>query len=257
MATRSGHAPAGGHALNAPRGYRHDGGPRVHPRDRGFIEHDRIGCFYGHHHPHYYGYRVHALPPHYHHRIYWGWDYYYHSGIYYRWYNGYYCVCRPPFGVFFDRVLYDLDLVLIDFAYFNTVNRVYSAINDNYRTIEEQNRIIAENNAVIAQQNAAVATRSNLADASYNLASSLGLVQSYADANLKYYYDDGVFFIDGKDGQYQTIIPPAGAIIAELPDDYEVVVLGGQEYYRVDNTIYRTVAIDGKAYFEVLGQQVN
>ena len=243
--------------MNSPRDRHINSAPRVHPRDRGFIEHDRIGCFYGHHHPHYYGWRVHALPPHYHHHIYWGWDYYYHSGIYYRWYDGYYFVCRPPFGVYFDRVLYDLDLVLIDFAYYNTINRTYSAINDNYRTIEEQNRIIAENNAVIAQQNSAMASRSQLADASYNLAASLGLVQSYADANVKYYYDDGVFFIEGKDGQYQTIIPPAGAIITELPEDYEVVVLGGQEYYRVDNTIYRAVAIDGKAYFEVLGQQVS
>jgi hypothetical protein len=154
-------------------------------------------------------------------------------------------------------MLYDLDLVLIDFAYYNTINRTYSAINDNYRTIEEQNRVIAENNAAIASQNAALAAGNTLADASYNLAASLGLVQSFADANVKYYYDDGVFFIEGKDGQYQTIIPPAGAIISELPDDYETVVLGGQEYYRVDNTIYRMVVIDGKAYFEVLGQQVN
>ena len=226
--------------MNAPWDHRLNGGPRVHPRDRGFIEHDRIGCFYGHHHPHYYGWRVHALPPHYHHHIYWGWDYYYHSGIYYRWYDGFYYVCRPPFGVYFDRMLYDLDLVLIDFAYYNTVYR-----------------IIAQNNAVIASQNTAIAGQSRLADESYLLAASLGLVQSFADANVKYYYDDGVFFIEGKDGQYQTIIPPAGAIISELPDDYEVVVLGGKEYYRVDNTIYRMVVIEGKAYFEVLGQQVN
>lgn len=257
----AGRAPAGSHGGShsaiAPRD-RHHSAPRVHPRDRGFVEHAHIGSFYHHHHPHYYGWRVHALPPHYHHHRYWGWDYYYHSGIYYRWYDGFYYVCRPPFGVYFDRVLYDLDLVLIDFAYYNTVSRTYNAINDNYRTIEEQNRVIAENNALIASQNAAMAGRSAaLADESYQLAASLGLVQSYADANVKYYYDDGVFFIEGKDGQYQTIVPPAGAIITELPDDYEVVVLGGKEYYRVDNTIYRMVAIDGKAYFEVLGQQVN
>jgi hypothetical protein len=102
-----------------------------------------------------------------------------------------------------------------------------------------------------------MACQSRLADESYLLAASLGLVQSFADANVKYYYDDGVFFIEGKDGQYQTIIPPAGAIISELPDDYEVVVLGGKEYYRVDNTIYRMVVLEGKAYFEVLGQQVS
>ena len=91
--------------------------------------------------------------------------------------------------------------------------------------------------------------------ASYNLATKLGLVQSYASANSEYYYDDGVFFILGADGQYKTIIPPAGALIKALPDDYDIVVLAdGNEYYRVDDTIYRMTVTDGVPYFEVLGQ---
>ncbi|MBQ4192416.1 MAG: hypothetical protein II647_03515, partial [Bacteroidales bacterium] len=87
--------------------------------------------------------------------------------------------------------------------------------------------------------------------------SRLGLFQSYANANQQYYYDDGIFFIEGANGQYQTIVPPAGALIAELPDDYEIITLDGVEYYKVDDTVYRTVVVDGKALFEVLGQLQN
>ena len=225
----------------------------MHPRERGFIEHGRPSLFF-HRGPHFFGYRVHALPAHYVMRPYWGIDYYICDGIYYRrWLDSYY-VCRPPFGILFDRALYDLDLILCDFAYYNTVYRTYRQINENYETIAEQNATIAQNNATIASQNAAVAASAAAADASYNLATSLGLFQSYANANEKYYYDDGIFFIEGANGQYQTIVPPAGALIAELPDDYETVTLAGSEYYKVDDTIYRMVVIDGKALFEVLGQ---
>lgn len=257
------------------------GGKRVPPRDRPFMEWNRPGHFYGHH-PHYFGYRVHYLP-HYRRYHYWGIDYYFYNDIWYRWYNGYYIVCRPPYGYGFARSLYALELDVIRFAYYNNVYRTYNTINSNYSTILEQNRTIAENNALIAQQNATIAQQNAAIDAqnaaisaqqaaaaaqqqavdmntlkslaSYNLATKLGLVQSYASANSEYYYDDGVFFILGADGQYKTIIPPAGALIKALPDDYDTVVLAdGNEYYRVDDTIYRMTVTDGVPYFEVLGQ---
>lgn len=91
--------------------------------------------------------------------------------------------------------------------------------------------------------------------ASYTLATKLGLVQSYASADTEYYYDDGVFFVLGKDGNYNTILPPAGALIKALPDDYDTVILSdGNEYFKIDDTIYRTTVTDGVPYFEVLGQ---
>ena len=134
-------------------------------------------------------------------------------------------------------------------------------INDNWRTIEEQNEIIARNNATIAQQNLTVAqlkSQNLAANESYNLARKLGLIQSFAYADATYYYDDGVFFIVNSLGQYETIVPPAGAIVESLPDDYEVVTLvDGHEYYRVDDTIYRAMVMQGDAYFEVLGQLQN
>ena len=52
-------------------------------------------------------------------------------------------------------------------------------------------------------------------------------------------------------------MPPAGAVVRELPDDYRTVVLDGVEYYAVDYTVYRAVALDGELYFEVLGQMTD
>jgi hypothetical protein len=62
-----------------------------------------------------------------------------------------------------------------------------------------------------------------------------------------------VFYIL-RNGQYTVIVPPAGALVTSLPDDYDTVVMDGQEYYRVDNTVYRTTLVEGTPYLEVLGQ---
>ena len=40
----------------------------------------------------------------------------------------------------------------------------------------------------------------------------------------------------------------------ELPDDYDTIVLNGVEYYKVDDTVYRLVLVDGIPALEVLGQ---
>ena len=45
-----------------------------------------------------------------------------------------------------------------------------------------------------------------------------------------------------------------GALVQELPDDYETITLDGEEYYKVDDTVYKLTIIDGSPYFEVLGQ---
>ena len=95
---------------------------------------------------------------------------------------------------------------------------------------------------------------SDRALSSYELANRLGLVQSYAYAHSQYYYQDGVFYVL-ENGQYKVIIPPAGALVTSLPDDYDVIVLNGVEYYKVDQTVYRTTLMDGNPYLEVLGQQ--
>ena len=82
----------------------------------------------------------------------------------------------------------------------------------------------------------------------------LGLVQSYAAIGSEYFYQDGVFYTISASGVYSTIVPPAGALVTSLPDDYEVIVMNGIEYYMVDNTVYRTTLFEGMPYLEVLGQ---
>ena len=225
---------------------------RVPPRERNFLSYDRPGHFFGDH-PHYYGYRVQVLPPRYRRISHWGIDYYFYDGIYYRPWRGVYVVCRPPFGTRLERAIDAAIFRAVTFSYYCDAYRVFSTRFDNYNTILEQNRIIAQNNAIIAAQNANYALNSSRALTAYELANKLGLVQSYAYANSNYSYQDGVFYIN-QGGQYTTIIPPAGALVTSLPDDYETIVLNGVEYYMVDNTVYRTMLFNSQPYLEVLGQ---
>ena len=228
-----------------------------HPRQRDFIPYDRPGRFFGHA-PHYFGYRVRTLHPGWTVIHYWGRPYYFYDNIYYRPWGDYYVVCRPPYGVYFHPTLLDVALHAVNFAYYCDMYRRWDTIDDNWETINRQNEIIAANNATIASQNAAIAgkaaSQNAVAGEAYQLAARLGLVQSYADASVEYYYDDGVFFVLDSNGEYKVIVPPAGAIVETLPDDFEEVSLQGNDYYKVDDTIYRTIILEGKAFFEVLGQ---
>ena len=227
---------------------------RIPPRDRDFMHYDRPGHFYDHHHPHYFGFRVEILPPRYKVVRYFGIDYYIYNDVYYRPYRGHYIVCRPPFGVTIARSVVDISFATVNFAYYSNVYRTFGAIDANNRYIDQQNRIIAQNNATIMAQNRAIAMNPNSALSSYEIANRLGLVQSYAYADRNYFYQDGVSYIVNAGGQYQVIVPPAGALVQNLPEDYDIITLGGVQYYRVDDTVYRLTLVSGSPYLEVLGQ---
>lgn len=230
--------------------------PRVHPRDRDFMRWDRPSYFWSRH-DHFYGHRVRVLPSHVHRHYYHGITYYCYNDIWYRPYGGYYVVCRPPYGISLAAdIISDIAWTAVRLSYYNTVANTYSQINENNAYIAEQNAIIAQNNATIAAQNAAIAQNQQLAQVSYALANELGLIQSYAAANSEYFYQDGVFYSKDAAGQYKVIVPPAGALVESLPDDYDMVTLkDGNEYYKVDDTVYKVTITEGKPYFEVLGQQ--
>ncbi len=217
------------------------------------MTYDKPGSFYSRA-PHFFGYRIHTLPPRYRHITHWGVDYYYYENVYYRRYGTYYVVCRPPFGIALDIALNEAAFAAVRFSYYHNVYRTYDILDDNYRTIAEQNRIIAQNNAAIAAQNSALALNSHRATSAYDIAQALGLVQSFADIDTEYFYEDGVFYTVNKKGRYEVIVPPAGALVDELPDDYDTVVLNGVEYYKVEDTVYRLVLVDGVPALEVLGQ---
>ena len=234
--------------------HRHDR-PRVHPRDRDFMRWDRPSYFWSHH-DHCYGHRVRVLPSHVHRHVYFGVTYYCYNDIWYRPYGGYYVVCRPPYGISLAAdIIADMAWTAVRLSYYNTVVNTYSQINENNAYIAEQNAIIAQNNATIAAQNAAIAQNQELAQASYNLANDLGLIQSYASVSSEYFYQDGVFYAKDASGKYNTIVPPAGALVETLPEDYDMVILkDGKEYYKVDDTVFKVTLAEGKPYFEVLGQ---
>lgn len=232
--------------------------PRVHPRERDFMRWDRPSYWWSHNN-HYYGYRVRVLPTNVLRHVYRGITYYCYNDIWYRPYGGYYVVCRPPYGLSLAAdIISDIAWTAVRLSYYNTVANTYSQINENNAYIAEQNAIIAQNNATIAAQNATIAQSQQMAQTAYTLANSLGLVQSYAAANSEYFYQDGVFYSKDASGEYRVIAPPAGALVESLPEDFDMVTLNdGNEYYKVDDTIYKVTIAEGKPYFEVVGQQYN
>ena len=230
--------------------------PRVHPRDRDFMVWSKPSYFWTGHN-HYYGHRVRVLPSNVLRRMYRGVTYYCYNDIWYRPYGGYYVVCRPPYGISLAaNLIADMTWTAVRLSYYNTVANTYRQVNDNNRYIAEQNEIIAQNNALIASQNAMIAQNQQVAQAAYTLANELGLVQSFASADSEYFYQDGVFYAKDAKGEYQVIVPPAGALVETLPEDYDMVTLNGDEYYKVDDTVYKVTITDGKPYFEVLGQMI-
>lgn len=226
---------------------------RVHPRERDFRDHASISRFY-YNEPHYFGYRITTLPTRYRRIHHWGHDYYYCDGIFYRYHNNHYYVSRPYYGYVIDARIRDMYYSTVRFSYYHNVYRTFNIIDDNYAIIMSQNREIAKNNALLASQNRSIALNSSRALSAYEIANALGLMQSFANANKEYYYEDGVFFMANRAGRYEVIVPPAGALVASLPDDYDTIVLNGVEYYRVDDTVYRLVLEDGTPLLEVLGQ---
>ena len=164
-------------------------------------------------------------------------------------------IFRPYYGtVIAHNIASSMAWTAVRLAYYSSVARTYSLISENNAYIAEQNAIIAQNNAIIAAQNQAIANSDMLAQSAYNKAQRLGLVQSYGAADLEYFYQNGVFYVLDADGQYRVIVPPAGALVDELPDDKEKIKINGEVYYQVDDTIYEQVKIDGQKYYEVLGQ---
>ena len=227
---------------------------RLHPRKRDFVVYDRPSQFWSRH-DHCYGHRVRVLPSYVKRHVCFGVTYYCYNDIWYRPFGGYYVVCRPPFGtVLAADLIADIAWTAVRISYYNTVADTFRTINENNEYIARQNEIIAQNNAVIAAQNQTIAMNQQLAAQAYGLADELGLVQSYAAADSEYYYQDGVFYVQNKNGEYKVIVPPAGALVEALPDDFDMVTLNGEEYYKVDDTVYRVTVAEGKPYFEVLGQ---
>ena len=178
---------------------------------------------------HYFGYRLRTLPRGYVTMRIGGLDYYFYDGIYYRPYalGGYY-VCRPPRGTAIASTLFNVALNAI-------------VINSIRNEIERAQRA-AELSRVYATTNNGYVIRTSDDYYAGNIA---------GQTNQEYYYQDGVFYIL-HNGQYYVIEAPIGALVTEIPADYEEIELDGRTYYQVEDTIYKTTVIDGALYFEVV-----
>ncbi len=69
--------------------------------------------------------------------------------------------------------------------------------------------------------------------------------------NVNYYYDDGTFYLPYHN-DYQVVAPPIGARVAELPSNYEEIILDNTLYYKVDNVYYKAVVVSGYIWYEVV-----
>ena len=178
---------------------------------------------------HYFGHRIHSLPIGYS-LIRVGYrDYYYYDGIYYRpyWDGGYY-VCRPPLGTRIASTLFDIAMTSI------AINTIRNEI--------ERAQYAAELSSIYAARNADYTVRTSDDYYNSNLAAQTG---------QEYYYQDGVFYTL-KNGEYCVIEAPIGALVEEIPEDYDEVELGGKTYYQVEDTLFKPTIIDGKLLFEVV-----
>ena len=178
---------------------------------------------------HYFGHRVHSLPRGYRTIRVGGLDYYYYDGIYYRPYTlGGYYVCRPPRGTTIASTLFNVALTAI-------------AINTIRNEVERATRA-AELARVYSTSNTGYVLRNTDDYYVTNVANQV---------NQEYYYQDGVFYIL-QNGQYYVIDAPIGALVTQIPADYDEVELNGKTYYVVEETVYKATVIDGALYFEVV-----
>jgi hypothetical protein len=53
-----------------------------------------------------------------------------------------------------------------------------------------------------------------------------------------YYYYDGVYFRPTTEGAYTVVAPPVGAIVPQLPDGAEAIVIGEDTYYYGGGAFY-------------------
>ncbi|NLD22355.1 MAG: hypothetical protein GX664_07805 [Bacteroidales bacterium] len=117
-------------------------------------------------------------------------------------------------------------------------------------TLARINRI---NDAVRRSENAAyLARRYSIVVNTNYVPRTYAEISARIDDRTDYYYDDGVFYVLDRDGDYYVIEPPIGALVESLPRDYERVYLNDELYYQVENTLYKLSVVNGIPYFEVI-----
>jgi hypothetical protein len=78
-----------------------------------------------------------------------------------------------------------------------------------------------------------------------------------------YYYDDGLFYIKDKAGQYVVVAPPIGGVIVTLPARHKRILVNGRTYYYYNDVYYAKhkggyIVVDDPVYaIETLPEKVD
>jgi len=75
-------------------------------------------------------------------------------------------------------------------------------------------------------------------------------------AQPQYYYSQGTYYVKSYPNQYRVMSPPIGAQVPYIPEDCEEFILYGVTYYKVDDTYYTPVFVNGRIMFEVVGKEI-
>jgi hypothetical protein len=74
---------------------------------------------------------------------------------------------------------------------------------------------------------------------------------SFYFGGIPYYYYGGSYYIE-RNGAYETVAPPVGALVESLPKGYEKVVIDGQTYYTKGKVQYKAIMKDGDIWYKVI-----
>jgi hypothetical protein len=73
--------------------------------------------------------------------------------------------------------------------------------------------------------------------------------------NDLYYYYGGAFYTPADGGGYQVTVPPVGAVVPQLPEGSQSIVINGQQYFEFSGVYYtQTVDEKGKKVYVVAGR---
>jgi hypothetical protein len=68
----------------------------------------------------------------------------------------------------------------------------------------------------------------------------------------RYYYHYGTYYsFVPEEEAYEVVEPPDDALVPEIPEDAEKVVINGKVYYRYGDTLYKPVFVNGELMYRI------
>ncbi|MEO6521722.1 MAG: DUF6515 family protein [Mucilaginibacter sp.] len=71
----------------------------------------------------------------------------------------------------------------------------------------------------------------------------------------QFYYNNGLFYQQYDNTQYEVVAPPMGAIVPTVPNDAKSITIDGLEYYELNGIYYQPVTTsDGTTGYKIVGK---